>query len=95
MTSSSSRHVSRVNRGWDYKGRHSGIFENYKDLSFSAIIAFLEQHFYGILINEDSNDSLLFDTFCIIWLRQEKNYLKREKKGTALFVIMQLFISRN
>ena len=61
--SSSFRHASRVYRGWGYKGKHSGILVSSKDLSSSATIAFSELHFYGILINENSNDCFTFRYF--------------------------------
>ena len=56
------------------KGKHSGILENSKNLSFS------ELHFYGILIMKTLMIVLLFGNFCIIWLRQEKSYLNRDKE---------------
>ena len=62
LTSSSSRHVS-IYRGWGYKGKHSEILVSSKDLSFSATIAISVLHFYGILINENSNDCFTFRYF--------------------------------
>ena len=69
----SSRRVNRVYRGWIYKGKHNGILEKYNNLSFSAILAFSEQNFYGILINKDSNDSFTFKYFLSKLIETRRN----------------------
>ena len=35
----------RVCKGWGYKGKHSGVWENIKSLQFSAILAFSNLNF--------------------------------------------------
>ena len=69
----SSRRVNRVYRGWSYKGKHNGIFEKYNNLSFSAILAFSEQNFYGILIIKDLNDSFIFKYFLSKLIETRRN----------------------
>ena len=76
-------------------GKHSGIFESYLDHSFSAIFAFSELNFYGILINKDSNDSHSFQFFWAIWLMWGRIYLTKDKENISLFEIMQKFTNQN
>ena len=65
MNSSLAQEI-RVYRGWGYKGKHFGVWENIKGLQISVILAFSILHFYGILINKDTNDN---HTFNIFWIR--------------------------
>ena len=66
-------HEIRVYRGWGYKGKHSGVWENIKGLQFSAILAFSYLHFYGILINEGTNDSQTFKYFLSLLISIRRN----------------------
>ena len=67
-------HETKVYRGWGFKGKHSGVYETNKNLSFSAILEFSELHFYGLLINEGSNDSNTFRYFLnqLVEIRENK-----------------------
>ena len=60
-------HRNREYRGWGYKGKHSGVYENFKILSFS------ELHFYGLIINEGSNDSDTFKYFLNELIKTRRN----------------------
>ena len=45
-----------VFRGWEIEGEQAYISSSYQDLNFTETVAFSEHHFYGIMINERSNN---------------------------------------
>ena len=63
LTNSCFHPIIRTYRWWGNKRKHSGTWESNCALSFSAILAFSEFYFYGILVNEGSNGSYTFRHF--------------------------------
>ena len=45
-----SHQESKTFRGWVVKGKPAYVPSNYQDLSFIVIVAFSEQHFYGVTV---------------------------------------------
>ena len=67
-----SRQESRVFRGWATRGKPAYILSDYQDLSFTAIVACSEQHFYGVMLNESTNNSELFIHFLINLIEERR-----------------------
>ena len=78
FTNSSFHLVIRIYWGWGYKEEHSITWENNSALSFSAILAFSEFYFYGILVNEGLNDSYTFRHF-LEWLNETRRYQFKQR----------------
>ena len=68
-----SHQESRTFRGWAVKGKPAYVPSNYQNLSFTAIVAFSEQHFYGVMVNENTNNSDLFRHFLINLMKARRN----------------------
>ena len=68
-----SHQKSRTFRGWAVKGKPAYISSNYQDLSFTAIVTFSKQHFYGVMVNENINDSDLYRHFLINLIEARRN----------------------
>ena len=67
---------NRVYRGWALKRKPAYISLDYQDASFTLIVAFSEYNFYGIMLNQSSNDSKIILHFIANLFGARSTYFK-------------------